>query len=120
MVGYNRRRPRGRRRPHEGGPVRSRKELATEAVTLSRHLKRFGGGDNFVEACHRFGRDRTPRRCRQHKLLSFCEMIRTMRCGSNRELRRTTSAGVDVVAALQQVTKDGQELGFPELVQSHT
>jgi len=88
--------------------------------SLSRRLKRLGRGYDVVEPGHRFGRDHAPRHCRQHELVRFCELICTKRRRSNCELRLTSSAGVDVIAVLQQVAEHGQELGFVQLVQSHT
>jgi hypothetical protein len=52
--------------------------------------------------------------------VSFCELTRTKRCGSNCELRLAANAAVYVVAAFEQIAEDGQELGFLELVQSNT
>jgi hypothetical protein len=52
--------------------------------------------------------------------VSFCELTRTKRCGSNCELWLAANAAVYVVAAFEQIAEDGQELGFLELVQSNT
>ena len=52
--------------------------------------------------------------------MSFRELLRIKRYGSNCELRLAASAAVYVVAAFEQIAEDGQELGFLELVQSNT
>jgi hypothetical protein len=73
-----------------------------------------------VSIISREGHERDPRLRGQHKLVSFCELIRTKQCGTICELRLAASAAVYVVAAFEEMAEDGQQLGFLELIQSNT
>src|ERR1700683_2850380 len=100
MIRYRRWRMGRWRGPREAGPLGPRKQASTEAVALSRRMKRICGGNEVIEPIHLLGKDCAPRPCGQYELASFGELARIKRCGPYCDLRLTSSAAIDMVSAL--------------------